>query len=100
LDDSILVTTDAEMDGVRLSLDREMPALRGISEVAALAELSVRRSELMSRRGTPAGESIPQRQPSTMRPKFGIVTDDRKEIRAGHRILGVTLSGILPAAVK
>lgn len=83
---AVAVTANTKVNGIGRAIWRQVRAVAGIAEVAALPKFVVRRRDsFVSRRGTVPGKAIAKRKASTMRPEFGIVPNGRKEIRTGQK---------------
>jgi hypothetical protein len=85
LDDAIAIAPDAKVNGIGPSLIRQMRTIAGIAKIAAPAQLVVGRGYVfVSRHRTAAHEAVTERQAATMRPQFGFMPQEGKEIWAGH----------------
>ena len=85
LDNAIAVIADAEMHSIGRTILRQVRAIAGIAEIAALSEFVVRRRRtFISRSRASAGETITEREAAAMRPELCVTTNGRKKIGTGQ----------------
>jgi hypothetical protein len=61
LDHAVLVSTDAEVNRVGISISRQVRTVAGVSHIAALAQLRVGRQDFSAGRGASAHEAVSER---------------------------------------
>lgn len=94
LHEVVAVTANRKVDGIGHAILRQVWAIAGITEVAALAEFLVgRRDAFVSGGRAVPGKTIAQRKAPAMRPQLGFVPDGRKEVGTGQRTLAGTAFG-------